>query len=212
MPTVSVVQSKGGVGKTTLAVHIARGLQLRGYSVTLVDTDTKQGSATMWAKSGEDTPTCVQAGTIKRLKEVLRSQRSHYYVIDGAAHMKQLDAAIIRHSDILLIPIQPSPVDIWASRNLAFAAGEAVSAETNFKAAFVLSRRKKGTRLSRGISDVLETFGLPILEGTYDRVAYAEVMGHGESVEESADTSAAEEVGAILDFIITHTRTAQTNG
>lgn len=200
MPIISVLQPKGGTGKTTLSVHIARGLQLRDYPVVLIDAD-RQGSSTRWAASGDDTPPCASVSTVKEVEALLRkAPSSHYCVIDGAAHLQRMDAAIIRHSDTILIPILPSPVDVWATTPIARLVKEASAT-----AAFVLSRKKTGTRLSAAIGDVLQRHGLPILSGTHDRVAYATVMGQGRSVEEGADPKAAEEVAAILSFILKHT-------
>ena len=203
MPVISVLQSKGGVGKTTLAVHIARGLQLRGHSTILIDAD-KQGSSYQWSKSGEDTPFTVSAETPQGIRSILKKADAKgdtgdtYVVIDGAAHLKVLDAAIIQYSDVLLIPIQPSPVDVWATKDIVRLAHE----REDLRAAFVLSRRKAGTRLSSVITDVLQQFDLPVLSGTHDRVAYQMVMGKGRSVEESQDSKAASEVEDIISFCL----------
>lgn len=200
MPVISVLQSKGGVGKTTLAVHIARGLQLRGHRTVLIDAD-RQGSSYQWSQSGEDSPVTVSSETPQGIRSILKkadAKGDTYCVIDGAAHLKVLDAAIIQCSDVLLIPIQPSPVDVWATKDIVRLAHE----REDLRAAFVLSRRKAGTRLNDTITEVLRQFDLPVLPGTYDRVAYAMAMGKGRSVEESQDSKAASEVEDIISFCL----------
>ncbi|MEG7523602.1 MAG: AAA family ATPase, partial [Chromatiales bacterium] len=101
---ISVLNQKGGAGKTTLATSLARALQLAGKSVLLVDADP-QGSARDWAAANES-PSVPVVGLdrAKLLKNDIRTISSPYdlVVIDGAPQLQEMAAAAISSSDIIL--------------------------------------------------------------------------------------------------------------
>lgn len=206
MHIVSTVQGKGGVGKSTLAVNLARALQLRGLDVCIIDTDP-QGTAQNWKASGNpDALPAVYAVERPRSLKSDVSKLSRAFdlaVIDGGAHLQEMHAAIIKTSDLVLIPIQPSPADIWPTESVVEMVHARQMVADTPKAAFVVSRRKTGTRLGRAVEDTLSNFDLPVWEGTCDRVAYAEAMGKGISVVESRDEKAASEINTLTDHVIT---------
>lgn len=115
---IAVLNQKGGSGKTTIATHLARAWQLAGLDVLLVDSDP-QGSARDWAAVREDQPVPVvgiDRPTIERdLRALGHKQR---IVIDGAPQAADLAASAIKAADLVLIPVQPSPYDIWAAADL----------------------------------------------------------------------------------------------
>ena len=111
---ISVLNQKGGVGKTTLAIHISHALVLKGYSVLLVDADP-QGSARDWAAARSDKPPFPVVGldrpTIHRDLPALVKDFDHV-VIDGPPRVSDLARSAIIAADLVVIPIQPSPYDI----------------------------------------------------------------------------------------------------
>ena len=188
MPVViSILNSKGGSGKSTLATNIARALQSSGASVLIVDSDS-QGTLRDWENSGEDEtmPAVVSLMNYRTLEREIRQIGEGYtfVVIDGSAKIEKLLGASIRVSDLVLIPVQPTPPDIWGCADLVdlvLARREMTGGEP--KSAFVISRKITGTRLASDVRGVLEEYGLPVLEnGTSQRVVYAEAFAYGTTV------------------------------
>ena len=100
----------------------------------------------------------------------------------------------------MLIPVQPSGADFWASRETVQLVKEAHEFKETQKAAFVISRKIGRTVMARSILEALEEFELPILEhGTTQRVIYAEAMTGGSTViEEQPYGEAAFEIKRIM--------------
>lgn len=206
MQTIGVIHGKGGVGKSTIAVNLARALQLRGVPVAIADADA-QGTARSWRASRDDpeeVPTVAPVGTASDLEPTLGrlSESCEAAIIDGGAHLDKIHATIIKASDLVLIPIQPSPVDVWATEGLVKLVQKRQGAAGRPRAAFVVSRKKAGTRLGDGVQAVLDRFELPVWDGTCDRVAYAESMGTGQSVVESGDQKAKAEIESLTDNVL----------
>lgn len=184
MHVIAVLNQKGGAGKTTIATHLARALQLDGADVLLVDSDP-QGSARDWAAVREDHPLTVigiDRPTIERdLKSVAKKD---FVVIDGAPQAADLAVSAIKAADFILIPVQPSPYDIWATAELVELVKTRIEVtDGKLKAAFVVSRAIKGTRIGAEISDALNDYGLPVLSARItQRVSYPSTAASGTTV------------------------------
>lgn len=182
---LAVVNQKGGAGKTTLALGLAGVWTAEGEKVLVVDADP-QGTASDWAAvaagGGAPPPFSVVKlvrPTLHKEVEALASGHRHV-IIDGAPRNYELARSAIAAADLVLIPVQPSGADFWASRETV----ELVKASRTFKetqkAAFVISRKVGRTTLGRGIGEALAGFGLPVLSaGTTQRIGYAEAMTEG---------------------------------
>jgi len=204
MHVFSTVHSKGGCGKSSIAINVARALQLRELNVCIIDTD-KQSTAQNWRASGDDDLLPVfGVDRASNLKSTVKELNHAFDVaaIDGGAHLQEMHAAIIKTSDLVLIPIQPSPGDIWPTETVVELVRTRQEVAGSPDAAFVVNRRKQGTRLGEATEETLKQFELPVWEGTVDRVAYAEALGQGISVVESGDEKAAAEVQSITDNVI----------
>lgn len=205
MKVISVLNQKGGSGKTTIATHLAKALALSGNDVLLVDSDP-QGSARDWSAANENQQLPVvgiDRPTIERdLKNIVKKD---YVVIDGAPQAHDLAVSAIKASDLILIPVQPSPYDIWATEALVDLVKQRVEiTEGKLKAAFVISRAIKGTKLSNEIMDALQGYELPILSSVIvQRVIYPTTAAKGSTaIEENSDPEATKEVGSLLNEVM----------
>lgn len=204
MHVIAVLNQKGGSGKTTIATHLARALQLDGKDVLLVDSDP-QGSARDWAAVREHNPLTVvgiDRPTIDRdLKAI---GRKDFVVIDGAPQAADLAVSAIKAASFILIPVQPSPYDIWATADLVDLVKQRIEVtDGKLQAAFVVSRAIKGTRIGAEVSDALNGYGLPVLNSRItQRVIYPGTAAAGTTVmDEEPRGDAAHEVRALMTEI-----------
>jgi chromosome partitioning protein len=125
-------------------------------------------------------------------------------VIDGAPQIAKLSAAAVKIADLVLIPVQPSPYDIWACADLVdviLARWEVTNGKP--KAAFVISRAIKNTKLSTEISNALAEYNLPILKAmTVQRVAYPTTAAEGKTVFVDPNSDAAKEINALKNEVL----------
>ncbi len=198
---ISILNQKGGTGKTTLAVNMAREYTKRTFKTLLVDSDS-QGSALRWHEesSGELIDlTCLPVTTLD--KDVAKFiDRYERIIIDGVPRMSPLTVCAIKAADVVLIPVPPSPYDVWATEPLVRLIKERIDmTEGKLKAAFIVSRKIKGTILGNEINEELMTYGLPVfIAGTCQRQEYAKSVQEGRTVCESM-TEATNEIVAIVN-------------
>jgi len=185
MKVVSVLNRKGGVGKSTITCQLGRALQLEGLDVLIVDTDA-QGTASDWAESQEevDTPLVVKIDRATLDRDVPKAGKNYDVVlVDGAAKAERMNVSAVKASDLVLIPMQPSAVDIWPVKEMVDIIQARQEITGRPEARFVISRAITGTNLAESITDAVSGLGVPLLEArTHQRVAYAEAMGLGLSV------------------------------
>jgi chromosome partitioning protein len=113
-------------------------------------------------------------------------------VIDGAPRVNELGRSAILASDTILIPVQPSPYDVWAAAVTVQLIREAQQFRDSLTAAFVINRKIVNTAIGRDVASALDHFGTPILPGHLcQRVVYAESASQGLSVVEAAPQSEA---------------------
>lgn len=184
MKVIAVLNQKGGAGKTTIATHLARAIQLDGQDVLLVDSDP-QGSARDWAAVREDQPVTVvgiDRPTIER--DLKNLAKKDVVVIDGAPQAADLAVSAIKAADFVLIPVQPSPYDIWATADLVELVKQRIEiTDGRLRAAFVVSRAIKGTKIGAEVSAALEGYGLPVLDTrVIQRVVYPGTAASGSTV------------------------------
>lgn len=204
MHVIAVLNQKGGAGKTTIATHLARALQLGGAGVILVDSDP-QGSARDWAAVRDEQPVTVVGIDRPTIERDLRNiAHKDFVVIDGAPQASDLAVSAIKAASFVLIPVQPSPYDIWATADLVDLVKQRIEVtDGKLRAAFVVSRAIKGTRIGAEIKEALTGYGLPILAARItQRVSYPGTAALGTTVlDAEPDGEAAREVRALADEI-----------
>ena len=201
MKVIAVLNQKGGSGKTTIATHLARALQLQGSSVLLVDSD-KQGSARDWSAVNESNPVTVIGLDRPTLDRDLKNiSDKDFVVIDGSPQATDLAVSAIKAADFVLIPVQPSPYDIWATSDLVDLVKQRIEMTDNkLKSAFVVSRAIKNTKIGSEVSEVLIEYGLPVLNAKIvQRIAYPNSAAIGKTVfeTESKNSDAVAEMNAL---------------
>lgn len=192
--TVALLNQKGGAGKTTLATHIAKGLQINGGKVLLIDSDP-QGSARDWhaASDGNSLPVVgIDRPTLDKDIPAI-ADGYNWIIIDGAPQAQDLAVSAIKAADLILIPVQPSPYDVWATSDLVDLIQQRQQiTDGKPPAAFLISRQIQNTRLAADVREALDSYGLPILAScTSQRVAYANSATTGSTVMETNPGSAA---------------------
>jgi chromosome partitioning protein len=201
----AIINQKGGCSKTTLALNLAAAMAAEGSKVLLIDADPQQ-TAQDWAAIRTDEPTFRVVGLSKPvLHRDLPKLATDYdeVVIDGAPRNYEVARSAIASADIVLIPVQPSGADFWASRETVQLVKEAREFKETQKAVFVVTRRIGRTLIGRNIAEALAEFEIPILKaGTMQRIAYAEALTGGTTViEMQPDGDAAQEIRRILKEI-----------
>ena len=205
MKVISVLNQKGGTGKTTLSTHLARALQLQGSDILLVDSDP-QGSARDWAAFNENQTVPVVGIDRPTLDRDLKNiAKKDFIIIDGAPRANEMIISALKVSNAVIIPVQPSPYDIWATSDLVDLIKQRIEVTDGaLKAAFVVSRVIKGTKIGSEIIEILEKYDLPVLETRItQRVIYPSSAAEGTTVlDQDLKGEAAQEIQNLTNEVI----------
>lgn len=182
---VGVLNQKGGVGKTTTSIGIASVLAKRGDRVLVIDADP-QGSSLDWAaaREGEALFSVVGLPRASIHKEIANLAKDYdHVIIDGPPRVTDLARSAILASDVVLIPVQPSPYDIWAANEVVELIKEASVFKDNLKSCFVINRKIVNTAIGRDVVDALSSYPVPVLKSSIaQRVIFAESAAQGKAV------------------------------
>src|SRR3954464_5305365 len=201
MLTIALISQKGGVGKTTLAIHLATAFEAEGRQTLLVDLDP-QTSAAEWKDARQSERPYVIAVPPSRLGKTLETAREHgaeVVVLDTAPHSEgtALDAA--RAADLILVPCQPSIMDLRAMRKTA----DILNYLKKPTYAVLNEVSAHGTVADEAARAITAQFGMPVAPVRMgQRVAFNRCLLTGQTAQEyEPDGKAAQEVAALLEWV-----------
>jgi chromosome partitioning protein len=205
---IAVANQKGGTGKTTVALNLAAGLHRRGSTLVL-DADP-QASISQWAAMRDAAghlPAVEAVAQDAVPARIARGTRGHRYVVIDCPPTLQTATVgdVLESVDVLLVPIQPSPVDLWASVDITAAVRDARRRNPRLKAFVVLNQLDSRNALSRSMHEALAELEFPTLRaGFARRAAYRSAAVEGTSVYGLGHRgkAAAREVEALIEELL----------
>jgi chromosome partitioning protein len=205
---LTLQNQKGGVGKTTLSLNLAHQFTYTGMRVLVVDADP-QGSARDWLAAREDPAPFTVIGldrpTIHRdITDMLKDYDA--VVIDSPPRVTDIARSAILASDLVVIPMQPSPLDVWAAQDTISLINDARVYKETLKSVFAINREIVNTAIGRDVTEALAQSGtLALRSHISQRVVFAESMAKGQTVfEMKSDRKAISEIEALGREIVEH--------
>lgn len=199
---ITIAQQKGGAGKTTLAAHLSVAMMQRGFRVAVVDIDP-QGSLSRWHDVREErmgegyTGLHFSALSGWRVGSEVNRLRRDYDVIliDSPPHVETEARTAIRAADLILVPVQPSPTDVWATQaTVTLAQKEKKPVLTIMNR--VNAKSKIAGRLRSELSELSDSH-------LGNRVAFASAILEGKGVTElDPKSQASQEIKAIIEEVV----------
>jgi chromosome partitioning protein len=198
---IAIVNQKGGVGKTSLAMNLAWFLHTAGGRTVVLDADP-QGSATRWA-AAQNGSWGVEVRSVdaerdialvsRDLESIAAETGAEFVVFDCPPELRNATEVALLLADVSLIPVTPSPLDIWAAEAAVTLASDVqrVRGDGRPEIALVPNRLIRNTVMARELPSALEALGKTVAPGISERIVVAESAILGQTVPEYSPKSPA---------------------
>ncbi len=206
MPAIAIVGNKGGAGKTTLSVNLAAGLSQQQGRVAIIDADP-QGSSLQWHDVAEMSDSIAVFASTAALPALVRELTGsfEYLIVDCPPSVQAPQTIdVLKVADLALIPVQPSPVDLWATVHIENAISNARVINPELKSMLVINQLEARTTLSRVVREALTEISLPVAKTALRRRAvYRNSALEGKTVFEmgARGAAAAEELEQLIQEV-----------
>ena len=201
MLTIALISQKGGVGKTTLAIHLATAFEAKGHQTLLVDLDP-QTSAAEWKDARQAERPYVMAVPPSRLAKTLEAARENgaeVVVLDTAPHSEGTALGAARAADLILVPCQPSIMDLRAMRKTA----DLLNYLKKPTYAVLNEVAAQGTVADEAARAITAQFGMPVCPIRLgQRVAFNRCLLTGQTAQEyEPGGKAAQEIDSLMQWV-----------
>lgn len=194
---ISVLNLKGGCGKSTIAVNLACELASGGEKVLLIDNDA-QGTARHWWTNGRlplkgEFMPLENDEDGERLVRAAAARQERYLVLDAPAHVTAATLAASKIADLVLIPVTASGIDLVATEAAVelVRQARALRRSGSPRCLIVPSKIDRRTDAGRQIDQKLQGFGEPVGPAIHQKIAFVEAFGAGQWIGEYAPQTAA---------------------
>ena len=203
---LSVVNLKGGVGKSTVSQNMAVYFALEEVKVCIVDTDFEQQTSMKWVEQRGDRQPRIPVFAIseKALSTNLAELKENYQliIIDGTPALSTLASRILLESTMVIVPITPTGFDLWSFEKFLERYNDIKSRRTDSLQAYLVLNRYKKTSFHKGAEEAVKDFEIGVFETRLgDRMAYQECGVQGMGVVEGKDKKAIEEITNLCEEV-----------
>jgi chromosome partitioning protein len=178
---LALSNSKGGVGKTTIAVHLAVWMAEQGHDIAFVDSDV-QGSSSGWLREAAPNLKTIRLLTSDDVVEQLPKLAGQFQhlVVDGPAGLSEVTRAILCLSDLAIFPCGPSVLDVRAVMEAIIVLRKTQEIRHGLPEAIIIPNKLQPQyRLSKELVQTVKSFDMPVGDGLRLRQAYADAAGQG---------------------------------
>jgi chromosome partitioning protein len=205
---IALANPKGGVGKSTIAVHLAAFAQEKGRKVAIIDADAQESSSG-WLTDLAESGSRIEVFRFQTVDDILDQSDEvkdlfDLVIADGPGALKEVTRALLMVCDIALLPIGPGALDLRASLDSIRVLRQAQRVRQGPpRAAIIPNKLQARYRLSKELLDAAAELGLPTFSGLSLRQAYADSAGQGTVVWRMGPSAkeAAQEMLALLNQI-----------
>jgi chromosome partitioning protein len=212
----ALTNSKGGVGKSTLAVHLAIWLSQQGAKVALVDSDA-QGASSLWLHEASPEIKVVRLQTVDDILDQIPKVQStaEHIIVDGPAGLSEITRTILFLTDLACLPCGPSVLDLRAASDAIRVVRQVQTIRKGPpKAVLIPNKLQVQYRLTQELLETAKTLGIPAARGLRLRQAFADAAGQGTVVwrmQTQSARDAAAEIQILFEELFTYEHANSTN-